>query len=1213
MKSQSTLSVVHVAISAMAWTSVTTSGVDAERPAVTSSAMPWQQLSPALKFILFVEREQYTTLDPSARVVFAVEAGKSGPSLDALSVNWAVRSGRRVVVQRKSRISQGLLAADIGLASLPAGRYDVSARLMNGTQKLAEETSFFRIEKVDAPAQEGRVALVLPAGMRLKDATFPVQAGVPFPKGALWNTDHVRLVDAQGRAVPCGVVVRSRWGSGNASIRWLGVDFQPQTADAWWPKRTAPQYFLEFGPKVDPPSATVKVTAMDQPKGIAIDTGAISFLVRRRGFNLIDDVKLGGKPLLRSDAAQGLYLIDHEGSIYRAANDVNVKVAIEEQNDLRVVVRAEGWYVKVGTTGKQQSYTLPTEKLCRFITRIEAYAGKPYVRVLSTWINTFDTFTVRLRDMGISLPVAARTASFSVEGKGPIGAQVPADGVRLVQHLHDQFVVEDGAGKPLAKGEHSGGWVVAEGPAASIAISHRNTWQRFPKELEVLPDAVRLHVWPAHGKDHPEINPLAKDQIHRLWFAHQGRELDLRMPWGTYFAVSEYVQNDSNIRGKAEPQALTGVHTGGMGTGVTSDLLIHFAATGDAQTLAATADCFQAAPHALADPQWTCDSLAMGYVHPYDPEHFRGFEEAISDTLRGYWDTQDAGKMFGMWIYRSWHHSAYNGDGSWMPYRLFTGSHHHEAVLPWVSYARSGDPFYLTQGRDNTRQLSDVQITHHADQTYERKSAINPNQGKLVGATFHENSLSPWGGDFEVFGHQTCYNGLILGYYLTGDLRLREVLVEEWQQTIVAGRDIPAIRSPFGDCSSALAQGRDNSNPVGELIDLYQLTYDPRVLAVLAPRLDMWLYGTKKKGGSALMSFWGHPLHNVLLFRGGEDIRRSLLQLMANHRAGKSEARAKKGQPSSGPWKSTGFAGDPSLIGRARVSGHVWDFGDYSAEAHAMATILDPRSPYAADIMFGWSGRRAFGQQLARVEPRVLYPAADNVRPIPRILYALMHSTRRELAGVLGDAQPMPVTWSDTPLQCIVREDQDQEIKAHIVGTVGQAEGLEVQAFGPDGALISRTTVPRGRHSSFAISLPKDGRTGQYVLFVKRARKGDDLSMPLTELPEVFLVKGWAAGGNGDRYAQYFTRSPGAEPCAISIRGERTKLFAADKRTLLGFTDKVKKAATVNIGPEGAWIWCFMAAVTNSYAADGSPVVVSTSPDRWFWPDPKSLELKPAP
>ena len=1183
---------------------------------VATSEQPWQQIKGTLEFTLIAERERYTTLDRSARLVFAVEAGKGGPALEDLTVDWQVRGGDQVVVRQEGRIDQGILVADISLGALPAGRYDVSARLMSGQQNLAEKSSFFRIETVPAPAREGRVALVLPAGVPIRAGTFPVQAGVPFPKGVLWNTDHVRLVDAQGKGVPCGLTVRSRWGSGDASIRWLGVDFQPPTAEAWWPKRPVPSYFLEFGPAVKPEAATVKVTATDLPEGIAVDAGAISFLVRKQGFNLIDEVKVGGKPLIKSDAKQGLYLIDHEGATYRAANDAAVKVTIEERNDLRVVVRAEGWYVKDGSAGQTQSYTLPTDKLCRFITRIEAYAGKPYVRVLSTWINTFDTFSVRLRDMGLSLPLAAKSASFGVAGQAAVEAPVAAGGVRLVQHLHDQFVVEDGAGKALTNGQRSAGWVVATGAAVTLAISHRNTWQRFPKEIEVLPDSVRLHVWPAHGKSHPDINPVAKDQIHRLWFAHQGRELNMSMPWEYFFAVSEYVKNDSNIRGKAEPQAFTGVHTSGMGTAVTSDLLIYYAGAGSAQPLRDAALCFQAGPHALADPQWTSDTLAMGYVHPYDPKNFRGLEETISDTLRGYWKTQDTGKMFGMWIYRAWHHSAYNGDGSWMPYRLFVGSHHHEAIVPWMCYARSGDPFYLTQGRANIRQLSDVQINHYTDKAYEQKCVINPNTSKLIGATFHENSLSPWGGDFEVFGHQTCYNGLILGYYLTGDLRLREVLVDEWQNTIVADRANPAIQIPFGDAGS-LQQGRDNSNPVSELLDLYQLTYDARVLAVLAPRLEVWLYGSKDKGGSALFSFWGHPLQNVLLFMGIDEVRRSLLEGMANQRKGDMVAAPRKGQAvdPDAVFATTGFKGDPSLLGRARVAGHVWDFGDFgrSYETYAMATILDPQSSYAADGLFGWSNQRVFGQQLMRVEPKVIYPAADNLRPLPRLMYALMHSTRRELAGVLGDAQPMPITWLKTPLRSVIQEQQDQPITVHIIGRVTSSNGVEVQAFGPDGVLISRTTVPPGRQTSFEITLPKDGKTGEYVVFVDR--RNDDLSLPLTTLPEVYPLKEWGTSGDGSgpRFAEYFTRSPGPDAIDISIGGERTKFLSADKLTIQGFTDTTKKEAIVSVGPEGGWLLGTGGAVFNRYAADQSAVVVSTSPERWFMPAAQSLQLEPAP
>jgi hypothetical protein len=280
-------------------------------------------------------------------------------------------------------------------------------------------------------------------------------------------------------------------------------------------------------------------------------------------------------------------------------------------------------------------------------------------------------------------------------------------------------------------------------------------------------------------------------------------------------------------------------------------------------------------------------------------------------------------------------------------------------------------------------------------------------------------------------------------------------------------------------------------------------------------------------------------------------------------------------------------------------------------EAHAMASILDPESPYAADGLFGWSGQRTFGQQLMRVEPKILYPAADNLRFIPRLMYALMHSTRRELAGVLGDAQPMPNTWKGTPLRVIVREDIDQEIKVHILGVVVQTNGVEVQAFGPAGTLIRRTTVPPGRHSAFAITLPKDGQTGQYVLLVSRGKQSDDLSLPLTTLPEVFLVNEW--GTASARPGQFFTRSAGAEAVELAIGGETTRVFSADKRTLLGFTDKVQKAAKVSVGPEGAWICGFGGAVFNSRAADGAPVTVSTSPERWFVPGAAALAVQPVP
>jgi hypothetical protein len=224
-------------------------------------------------------------------------------------------------------------------------------------------------------------------------------------------------------------------------------------------------------------------------------------------------------------------------------------------------------------------------------------------------------------------------------------------------------------------------------------------------------------------------------------------------------------------------------------------------------------------------------------------------------------------------------------------------------------------------------------------------------------------------------------------------------------------------------------------------------------------------------------------------------------------------------------------------------------------------------------------------------------------------MYALAHSPQRRLAPILGDPQPMPSFYAPgRPLRCIVREDKDQPFAIHIIGKVAQAAGMEVQVLDPGGALVRQATVPQGLHDPFEIAVPGDGKTGQYVVWVKNLDR-DDLFTPLTSLPEVYVSDN--LGTDADQPGRYFTRCPGAEPCDITVEGERGKIFAADQRTLLGSSKE--RPATARIGPEGAWIWSYMGYVRGYYTADKSPLILAVNPARWFLPESKALALKPAP
>jgi hypothetical protein len=1128
---------------------------------VTVSNVPWQQVSASNAFTVCMEREELTSLDPVSRMVFAVQTGRAGVPLEALSVGWHIRRDQTIIHDGQAPIPSGMLDAVFLTKGLEPGRYDVSAELQQGGKTLARASAFFRLVEAARPPQAGQIPLNLPRGVPLKAGTFPVSAGVPFPKGALWTTDRLRVVDSEGTPVPAQFAVRSRWGlDDSASIRWLGVDFQAGPAPAWWPARSDTRYRLEFGPNVQPVSAQAGVSVTETPDGLRVDTGPLQFRVRRAGFNLLDQVRLQGEQALPDRPGSGLYLVDHEGAIYRAANDTNVRLSVEERGPLRTVIRAEGWYVKDGTAGRTLDWKLPTDRLCRHVTRIEAYAGKPYVRVLTTWILTFDSLSVRLKDVGLSLPVTSCTgATFGVESTGPVSTPVPPGGVRLVQHLPHAFAVEDDAGRTVATGKHSAGWVFAETEGGLVGIGHRDTWQRFPKEFEVRPDTLTIHVWPAHGRLHPEIDELAEDQIHKLWFAHQGPELNMAEPWKYYWAVCD-IRNEfrAGIYSGAG-QTLAGVHASAMGAAQTSDLLIQFAPRQEAAGARDTAACFQAAPHMLPDTRWLCDSLALGWIQPYDPERMPGAEEVIENLGKAAWETQNGTGDYGMWIYRAWHNGPLKAPGKWDLYRLYNGTHHYEAYVPWMLYARSGDPGYLTIGQANIRMLTDAQTIHYDNPAYPHREMWA--QGRLVGSTRHTNGFVPWGGDHAVLGHLTCYNGMLLAYYLTGDLRLREVVVDEWQHTLLTDRANPQ----FALANRSAGAGRDANNSLGELLDLYQLTHAPAILGYLPNMIGLYL---------GRMNTWGLPSQNMVLHYGSEQAKKQILE-------GVADFRQTNGKPLDprGLW----YGPRPGIF--------------------ALAWIIDPSTRAYVDAWStaGLSTRRPAARRFRAQDPGPsMFSAADALVYLPRVLYAVVRSGGDLSPGALKLPQPL------VSRQAIVKKERDQEFEINLDGTVGEG-GLVVTVTRPDGRTALSAVVPAGVHKPWTIRVPPDGLTGDYTITVPRREPKDRLTAPLTALPEVYLPnneKGKPGWWWQHAATTYFVRSRGEqrEPLAIGSHGANLSVIISRDGMETLTASKSGSLLHAEIGPEGVWV-----VLHSTYAAASNCPIMSVSPEKWFVPD----RLKP--
>ena len=80
------------------------------------------------------------------------------------------------------------------------------------------------------------------------------------------------------------------------------------------------------------------------------------------------------------------------------------------------------------------------------------------------------------------------------------------------------------------------------------------------------------------------------------------------------------------------------------------------------------------------------------------------------------------------------------------------------------------------------RCLTDVGVIHYDDPAYPHEE-LHFHQKRLVGSTKHTNGFNTWGGDHAIGAHLTCYNGILLAYYLTGDRSYLDS-VEQWRGTV---------------------------------------------------------------------------------------------------------------------------------------------------------------------------------------------------------------------------------------------------------------------------------------------------------------------------------------------------------------------------------------------------------------------------------------------
>jgi hypothetical protein len=794
-----------------------------------------------IRAMAFSDRRMYLANDPVAHIVvsFVGQAGITNPNRE-IDLSVLDPAGAVIILRRlaATEIMQPDFEFFLDMQRMSFGDIMVTATLIdasNGAVQASASVLFRRdTQVVPIPPFSGAIAVEVGPQSVLSGAHWPISTGIPLPEGALFDSGALGLFE-NGVRVPAQFTARGAWRPLGGSIKWLGLDFTA-VYDGTVPRRYALQS-VPAGSTAPPSSLNVSLTATE----ITVSNGLLEFHVNRRHFAGIEDVLFRENQnagLQRAMISGGPFLVDETGTRYTAVADLlpvpataDSGVEVQEVGPQRVTIRAEGWYASA--TGS---------KLCKFVTRISAYAGQPFVRISHRTLITYDTRNDRIQDLGWDNIGVFQNASyaFGIEGAPPFSsaAPPPGNGVFLHQEKADAFRIVSSGGTNLAGGVHSEGWITvrtAATPQMTLAI--RDIYQKFPKELELedvaapIPSGDVLHLvahfWPKHGRNVFPGAPTdtARENVYKLRYAHQGSLLQLQPPADYRAAVSQYLTEE--LLDPDSDGEVTGMNrANGQGLAIGNELLLLFHGPKvSLDQVGAEVALFREDPHAIADTKWNAESGVLGQLSASDPLFDKQGERALEVAEPGYLHgIVESGDEYGMWVYGNIHDNWDPSNDRALIHRVWSASHYQNVWGDWLLYFRSGQPDKLRWARVHSDHHMDIDTNNFDDGT-----GLHGRAGYM----YHVKGFVPWGGDSGILEHWINPSAFLLRYNLTGDRRALE-LARTWFS--VAGPGTLAPLGPVGTlpCSAwANSFMRDRVTYLGEIVEYYQNTWDPHSLMVV--------------------------------------------------------------------------------------------------------------------------------------------------------------------------------------------------------------------------------------------------------------------------------------------------------------------------------------------------------------------------------------------
>lgn len=694
----------------------------------------------------------------------------------------------------------------------------------------------------------------------------PLTVGIPFPQGALYSPDHVRVLNARGEEIPAQITEVTTWLPADSSIKWIWAFF---FAD------DSPSYVLEYGPEVRRAPITgdeISLVNNQRPYGgIEVTTGPLRISADRGGSAFLDQVELDleGDGFEEDDViavgaeARGSFLdlLDDAGTDSSRAV-ITHTVTEKGSGPLHAIVRIEGLYYY----GREDNNPSP------FVTRIHAYAGKSFIRVFHTitYTGVPDKHTPQEGEYGLIAThdgkIVDEEAFKNDEGWMQPNDRIQAAGLALEYRLgaqrtqltpyrngawwnpgEAQYHAADVAGRDELYVLQSGPDVTRKPPVASSTPTERI--DGFSTQI-VADGAIEQEATRAIGWSNVSDGQRGVTVGIRHFFEEYPKEIYHDVADGQIVAYlwSPHVAPMDFSRASLEQDSQM-LANFAQGVTKTTELVFHFhGAAEDRAALARTMNYFLDPPAPHAEPSWYAASKVYGSMAPRS-ERFAEYERGIDYKLAWWQFNQDWEPWYGMFDFGDG--KTYYHNGEWV---MFNNNEPATDLMWWLAFMRTGNRDYYLTAEAASRHTMDVDNVHwptgpvyrgdtNASLDYWR-SEKEP-QGTPYLGMGRRHASQHWSA---LLSAHVWVPGWVASYYLTGyhrGLEIAELTADYY------------VRRVFGEHGLT---GRRLYLSVWNLVEVYDATKNDRYRAELDDRVDrmLRLQGTTDQGGSLAIERYGY-------------------------------------------------------------------------------------------------------------------------------------------------------------------------------------------------------------------------------------------------------------------------------------------------------------------------------------------------------------------